>query len=249
MKGKKILKKPQKVSLVWNLHYIIGLSIIVAVFIIFYAYVTAQVLFLNVMGIFIMALIACWTLSIMNMSTRNTVETMLTTSEKNIDKFDKMIENLWVSNERLGEVSKSLKVMSDEIVTQRQMRPQLSVAFVKGQKEISINAGVEKDVEFFLYNKGQFMAEQPDWRIFFPPGIEVISFVRGRKILQSPSSYYPNYTGISFREETLGGKTRIKATIKLKMSSISVGKIKVPYICVCKNIPSNEGTLIINAIG
>lgn len=249
MKGEKILKKLQKLS---SLQYILASVVVVSLGVMVYAYLTAQVLLLNsslsVLGIFVMMLVACWTLGVMDASTRDTVQTMLETSGKNIYKFDEMIENLWVSNERLGEVSKSLKVMSDEIITKQQMRPQLLVTFVKGQKEISINAGVEKDIELLLRNIGKLMADQPEWKVFFPHDIEVITSGRGNKMPQGSFAHYPNYMGIDFKRETMVGKTYISETIKLKISSKSVGKLEIPYKCTCKDVPSNEGILIINAI-
>lgn len=204
---------------------------------------------LSLLGVFAMLSIALQTFMSMGKLTRETIDTILKTSQKQIEEFKNFVDGLKKTNATLDAVARSLKVVAADVVSRQKLIPNLYVAFVKNQNQIDLRAGEVCEVEFCLHNSGVINAGNPHWSIFLPPQIEIIDRGNFTLTLQGIGTRLENYTALYTNQHTINARSRLRYKVKIKTLRTNVGITEIPFTCSCDNVPQNEDKLLINFIG
>ncbi len=202
----------------------------------------------GLLGVFLMLGIALHTFLKMDESTKETVKTILTSSEKQIKELINLIEEFKKTNLTLTNVSSALETVASDVVAQQKQIPNLTVAFGGNNNQIRVNVGHEVLIKILFINSGQRTAEKSKLSIYFPPQIEILDAEKS-PWPQGPDSPYAGYTTVDIAEETLFSKKHIAREIKIKIKEGNIQLFKIPFECNCINAPQTGGNLLIDAIG
>lgn len=228
------------------------ITIILFIFVLYFYFIRRQNapdIFLNLLGVFAMLSIALQTFITMDRSTKETIHTLLETSQKQIEEFKSFIVELKNTNITLEGVSKSLKTVADDVISRQKLIPNLYVTFIKNQNQIDLRAGEVCEIEFYLHNSGVINASNPHWSIFLPPQIEVVDRDSFNLVQQGAGTRHENFIMLAIDQHTINAKTQIRRIAKIKTLKTNVGIIEIPFACSCDNAPQSADKLLINFIG
>lgn len=174
--------------------------------------------------------------------------------EKSISKMDKStketVEELKLTNKRLNSVAQSLEVVAKDVLENKELIPCLNLSFSGNKTRIDLRAGDECPLEIWFLNDGSVQANNPNWSIFFPPGIQITDMSNLVKELQVPNSIYEGYTALIYSIQAIPSGHYFKSSvIKIKSERTTIGLIKIPFSCSCDKVGGKRGELFINFIG
>lgn len=204
---------------------------------------------LAILGILAMISIALQTFLLMVESTKETVKTILESSNKQILKFTNSIEELKRTNTILNLVASSLKIISEDVVAKQKMMPNLYITFVNNQNQISLRSGEICDVVINLINGGAINASNPCWAIFFPSQIRIVDKGDLDLVPQSIGTRYAGYVAVKEQLHTVNASTRLSRKIKITVAKDYAGLVQIPFACSCDNVPQSGDKLAINFVG
>lgn len=232
------------------LYVLLGISFL-SVFICFLkAKKDGLTLSLGFLGVFAMLLIAHRTLCSMEKSTIITTKTILEASNRQIKEFISFIQQIKETNVILNSVSKSLEVVSGDVLAKQEMRPNLFVAFGGGRQEIIIRAGGESEIEFDLFNGGKTNATNAEWAIFLPNEIEILDkHTFSEPVVQSSDARHPNTNMLFVRKGSVAGTEKTSHLVKIRTKKSFIRTVEIAYSCCCDNTPQNVDKLKIDFIG
>lgn len=242
-------KIPKKSMLPLLLSAMTALLLITALYLYVKGKQDALNLVLGLFGVFAMLAVASWTFMVMEWSTRKTIDTILQSSQKQIEELEGFVGELRGTNVTLDKIAGSLEVVSEDIIARRELLPNLYVTFAKKQEEIDLRAGDVCDVVLNLWNGGISNATNPAWSIFIPLDIDVIDAPDFKLRRQGPSSSYKDYLMLKKEQQTVSPRTHISLEIKIQTLRKNIGIADVPFLCSCDGIPQNSGKLLINFVG
>lgn len=206
-------------------------------------------LLVGLLGVFLMLGIALITFLKMDETTKETVKSILESSEKQLKELSDLTQEFKGVNSTLKSVSSSLKIVAGDVVAQQSQIPNLTMTFGGGQKQIRINVGHESLVKLLLQNRGQKAADKPTFAIYFPPEIEIIKAEGFLETVQTEYSPYLGHTALSIDIEKIPSQRHIPEEITIKIKEGNIKLFKLQFDCSCLNAPQNEDSLLIDAVG
>lgn len=245
------MKKLSKKNILPYVLWLIVLIMLILVSVFYFAVKneTSVSLFLGLSGVFAMLAIALQTFYEMNKSTKKTINTILNSSKKEVEEFSNFVKEIKKTNIVLDSVSKSLEIVSNDVISRQKQAPNLYVTFKESKNQIDLRTGEECEIAFYLHNSGSINATNPDWIVLLPPTIEIVDKGSFSVAPQGLGTRYPGYIGLLTDAPTIAAKRQIPNKVKIKTERVNAGLVEIPFSCSSDNVPANSDKLLINFIG
>jgi hypothetical protein len=102
-----------------------------------------------------------------------------------------------------------LKLLSYNLKSHERSVPLLTVTFPNNLLEINLKIGTAKEINVFLHNMGHAIAENPTWRLSFPPDVDVLDTGKGLLVQQQHTFPFYQYPSVHFKADFIRPKSKI----------------------------------------
>lgn len=156
-----------------------------------------------------------------------------------------MLETSKSQIEKLDGVYKHLKIIADDLIEKKGLKPDIKVFFDPYEKKISAQTGKKNTIKFRVVNNGSIMAERLTVDIFFPKEISHKNF---DGIIEDGAGEYSNMNYVRKKLDLLDDGYNVKFDLIISIDEGCHKDLIIRTISAYKSYPRQEGELIITPI-